>query len=189
MPFSTIGNNGRKRLLDLIKSNKFTFIMNGSHSDGTVAEAILIPSSVSESLLKGPNVSTFSISRSTIGSNDFTGFVQLIRSNNCLESAIPGLSLLLIFHAFGHESLLLSLLASMYSRINESESSCNSKSIQSGIPISREYLHVDMTIGYCASKFSFYSTAELCCLDRNLLYTLLSASLLRLENEDVLLPR
>jgi hypothetical protein len=77
----------------------------------------------------------------------------------------------------------------MHSQFDESQSSFNSKSDQSGIPIWRDSLNIDVNIDYYASKFGFYSTAELCCLDRHLFHALLSSSSLRLESEDVLLTR
>jgi hypothetical protein len=107
MPFATIVNNGLKWMLDFMQSNKFTFIVNDSHFESTVAEGILISPFVDKSFLDDPSVSTFSISGSEIDSNDFVEFVQMFRSNNSFESTIPVLSLLSILRALEHELLSL----------------------------------------------------------------------------------
>jgi hypothetical protein len=135
MPFDTIVKNGLKRMLDFIKSNKFTFIVNGFHFESTVAETILISPFVYESLLQDPSVSTFCISSSKIDSNDFVEFVELFCLNNSFDSTIPVLSLLSIFRALSNESLSISLLALMHSQLGESQCSFNSRSDQSGIPL------------------------------------------------------
>jgi hypothetical protein len=163
--------------------------VNGFHFESTVAEAILISSFIYESLLQDPSVSTFCISSSKIDSNDFVEFVQLFRLNTSFNSTIHVLSLLSIFRALGNESLSISLFALMHSQLDESQSSSNSKSDQSGILLWIESLNVDVNIDYCVFKFGLYSTAELCCLDLSLLHALLSSSSLRLENEDVLLTQ
>jgi hypothetical protein len=176
-------------MLDFIKSNKFTFIVNGFHFENTVVEAILISPLIYESLRQDPSVSTFCISSSEIDSNDFIEFVQLFHLNINFDSTILVLSLLSIFRALGNESLSISLLTLIHSQLDESQSSFNSKLDQSRIPFWRESLNIDVNIDYCASKFGFYSTAELCCLNQHLLHALLSSSSLHLENENVLLTR
>jgi hypothetical protein len=108
MSFYTIANNGLKRMLDFIKSNKFTFIVNGFDFESTVVEAILISPFVYESLLQDPSVSTFCISSSEIDSNDCVDFVQLFRLNTSFDSTIHVLSFLSIFRALGNELLSLS---------------------------------------------------------------------------------
>jgi hypothetical protein len=166
-------------------------IINRYHFESTVAEAILISPAVDETLHGDPSVSTFSISSSEIDSNDFVQFVELFRSNESYESTIPAVSLLSIFRVLGNESLSLLLLASMHSRISESESgstsTSNSKTDPTRMPICPECLKFDVNIEYCASEFTFYSAAELGCLDRSVLHALLSSSSLCLENEDSLL--
>jgi hypothetical protein len=112
LPFYTIVENGLKHMLDLLKSNTFTLIVNGYHFESTVAEAILILPAVYETLLQDPSVSTFSISGSEIDSKDF---VQLFRSNESIEFTVPSLSLLSLFRLLGNESLSLLLLTSMHS--------------------------------------------------------------------------
>jgi hypothetical protein len=134
MPFYTIVNNGLKRMLDFIKSNKFTFTVNGFHFESTITEAIVISPFVYESLLQDPSVSTFCISSSEIDSNDFVEFVQLFHLNTSFDSTIPVLSLLSIFRALGNESLSISLLTLIHSQLDELQSSFNSKSNQSKIP-------------------------------------------------------
>jgi hypothetical protein len=128
LPFDTIVENGLKHMLDFVKSNSFTFIVNGYHFESTVAEAILISPAVYETLLQDPSVSTFSISDSEIDSKDFVQFVQLFHSNKSIESTVPALSLLSIFRLLGNESFSLLLLTSMHSRISESESESESVS-------------------------------------------------------------
>jgi hypothetical protein len=59
MLLETMVRNGPKRMLDFMKTNKSTFIVNNSHFESTVAEATLTSSSIYESLLEDPSISTF----------------------------------------------------------------------------------------------------------------------------------
>jgi hypothetical protein len=187
-PFYAIMETGLKRMLEFVKSDCFTFTVNGEYFESTIAEAVLISPAVCDILRRDAGMRSFVISSSDIESNDFGSILGFVRSFDTVMSKDRTLRLLSIFNILGNDQLSFLLLASM----NLSNSKAIIESIQLKhvaplLAVRRNMLSCDANIEYGASEFSFYSTDSLRCLSRNALPTLLSSESLRLENEDFLL--
>jgi hypothetical protein len=187
-PFYAIVETGLKRMLDFVKSDCFTFVVNGEHFESTVSEAILISPTVCDLLRRDAGTRSFIISSSDIESNDFSlilGFVRLFDTILSKDRIFP---LLLIFNILGNDQLSFLLLASMnLSNSKTLMERIEPKAVIPCLTIRQDILSSDTNIEYCASKFSLYSIDTLRCLSRNVIHTLLSSESLRLENEDLLL--
>jgi hypothetical protein len=116
-------------MVEFVKSESFTFIVNGDHFEGSVAEAVLVSLAVSDLSRQDSSVHSFCFSDSTLNSHDFSWILKTVCSHLCDISKDHELSLLSIFRDLGNESLALLLLASMNLLPSASQSSSNSNSM------------------------------------------------------------
>jgi hypothetical protein len=187
-PFYAIVETGLKRMFEFVKSDCFTFVVNGQQFESTIAEAVLISPAVCDLLRRDTSARSFVISSSDIESNDFGLVLQFVRSFDTILSKDRALSLLTVFNILGNDQLSFVLLASM--NLSKSKSVLDSTQSQPVVPllgVKQAISSCDETIEYCASTFSNYSTDALRSLSRNALHILLSSESLRLDNEDLLL--
>jgi hypothetical protein len=175
-------------MLEIVKSDCFTFVVNGEHFESTVAEMVLISPTVCDLLRHDAGARSFVISSFNIESNDFGSILGFVRSFDTVLSKDRALPLVSIFNILGNDQLSFLLLASM--NLSHSKAVLEShqpKPVSPLLAVRRDILSCDATIDYCASEFSSYSTDALRYLSWNALHTLLSSESLRLENEDFLL--
>jgi hypothetical protein len=177
-PFYAIFQASVDRLLEFLKSDPFTFLVNGKEFESTVAEAIAISPAAFETLRANPLNRGFSITSESIESADFDPFLDFIR---CREPVrLPrGRALLFISlcSSLGNDDLGLSLLSSLH-RLPSDSASGNSGG-RAAI--------CEATIDECASQFYSYSADDLRFVDRQTLHRLLSSDALVIESEDWLL--
>jgi hypothetical protein len=157
-------------MLEIVQSDRFTFVIHGSEFPSTVAEAVLFSSKVYDSLRSDVGSREFTISDETIDPALFGAFIQFARSRDCpdlpREQAICFLSLCRIL---GNEALATALLASL--------------ALASAEAVSLR----DCSIDYCACNFSNFSVEQLRSLDKSMLHNVLNSPSLRLNSEDDLL--
>jgi hypothetical protein len=171
-PLEALLHANLDRLMEFLKTDAFTFSVNGGEFACTVAEAILISPAVCDALQANPMNTNFSIASASIQPSDFGDFLAFARSRDCprlpRERAAAFLS---ISTQLGNGPLALALLSSL------------------GAPAASAKRKVigEIAIDDCASQFYCYSADDLRLLDRQTLHRLLSSPSLTIESEDCLL--
>lgn len=183
--FNAIWQDGLTRLFDVVKSDIFTFIVNGSHFESTVAEAVVLSPAVYEILRRDASERTFTISDSGIEVNDMKCILAFIHSKESSQLCeMHQLSLLSLFRSLGNDRLSLNLLRWNCSRLTSDVQSDFDPKIDSRLD---HFMIFDNLIDSCASQFYCYSVETLSRLGKGILDNLLSSPSLRIENEDMLL--
>jgi hypothetical protein len=175
-PLYAILQSSMDRLLAFLKSDSFTFLVNGETLESTVAEAISISPRVFELLSANPLNQSFSITSDLIQSADFGLFLSFSRCRDLVR--IPRsriLSFVSICGLLGNEQLSLALLSSLTPLSREPGTKGKGPAICEG------------TVEECASQFYSYSADNLRFVDRQTLHRLLSSEFLLIESEDWLL--
>jgi hypothetical protein len=175
-PFYAIVEDGLNHMLEFMKSDCFTLVLNGEHFESTFAEAVLISPVIYDILRRDAGTRSFIVSSFDIESNDFSLILGFVRSFDTVMSNDRALPLLSIFNILENDQLSFLLLSSM----NLSNSKAVIELIQpkAVAPVLAgrwDILSCNANIEYCASEFSFYSTNALRCLSRNALHTFLSS--------------
>jgi hypothetical protein len=182
-PFAAVLQDGANRMLEVIKSDPFTFLVNGVDFASTVAEAVLLSDKVYDQMLLNPFTRLFEVSIATISSADFGLFLSFLRSGaTMVDGRDQALRFLSISSALSNAVLSSFFLSSLcpsgstpLSRVGEGES---------------DFDFDCFGVDWCASRFFCYSREELASLariDREFLHRLLSSENLRVESEDSLL--
>jgi hypothetical protein len=115
-PFYAILQNGLERMFSVLKSDNFTFVVNGQVFESTVAEAVLLSPKVHETLRLDPDSRTFVISSDIIDSSSFRFLLELIRCHAFDElNEDKQLSVLSLCSLLENEHLTLVLLSSFHS--------------------------------------------------------------------------
>jgi hypothetical protein len=97
-PFHAIIENGLQRMLEIVKSDSFTFVVNGDQIQSTVVEAALLFPAVCGLLQHDARTLSFVISSSDIESNDFVSILGFVRSFDTVLSKDRISQLLLIIN-------------------------------------------------------------------------------------------
>jgi hypothetical protein len=174
--------DGIDRLMDLIKHESFTFVVNGEKFESTIAEAITLSPAIHESMKPNPLQAMFEFPRDSVKSSDFVHLLEFARSRDCISlSHDRVVSFVSISGQLRNDRLTLSLLSSLHSVPPSPNSS-------SAAPAVRTIKAFDLaTVDECASQFSSYSIDELRLLDHQKPHGLLRSDCLALENENSLL--
>jgi hypothetical protein len=125
-PFYAIVETGLKRMVEFVKRNCFTFVVNGEHFESTIAEKVLISPAICDILRCDADAHSFAISSSDIESNDLSLILGFVRSFGTVMSKDQALPLLLICNILGNDQLSFLLLSLM----NLSKSKAVIESIQ-----------------------------------------------------------
>jgi hypothetical protein len=184
--FHAILQDGFDRLLELIPSDEFTFIVKGEELKITLFEAVLISPIISERLKTDPTNHVFHIESDEIEMKQFSAFVNFIRDREQFKlSEKDEIVILSICKLLGNDKLSILILGTFHCAVplkSLSSNNCESES--------SEMLNIyEMSVEDCASKFSLYSKDELEHLPKQILHSLLSSHSLRLESEDSLLQQ
>jgi hypothetical protein len=113
--------NGFERLLEVIKSDEFVFIINGESHKSTVLEVILISPNIHENLRSSPGSFTFCINDENITTKDFNRFLDFVHSRFLKGfSEDEQLSFVSISEVLGNDGLTFLLIESlrMISEVN-----------------------------------------------------------------------
>jgi hypothetical protein len=131
-PFHAVIHDGIDRLMDLMKHDSFTFVVNGEELESTIPEAVALSPTLHASLQSNPLLTTFEFARDSVNSSDFVDFLHFVRSRGSVT--IPRdrvLSFISISGQLGNERLALLLLSSL-----KSDSSVHSESQSQSLPSS-----------------------------------------------------
>jgi hypothetical protein len=165
-----------------LKSDPFTFIVNGHALETTLGEAIFISPIVFECLRVNPLNLSFTIASSAISSDDFRSFLEFAcRSTSFALPRARALSFLSICNLLGNEPLSLALLSSMKSEGRAIAALGIDEPAEKGKGI------CEATIDACASQLYSYSADDLRFVDHETLHRLLSSAYVKIESEDWLL--
>jgi hypothetical protein len=177
-PFHAVLHDGIDRLLEMIQSEDFMFLVKGQEVKSTIAEAVLISPIIFEKLKMNPMDPTFSFVSDEISPKQLEQFLALIRDHNCEShnfSMKDELDFLSVCKSFGNDRLSLIILCSVHSN---STSDIVSQKIE---------FDLEIDIDSCASQFSSYSIDEVRNLSKQTLHNFLSSQSLGIESEDSLL--
>jgi hypothetical protein len=195
--FFALLQDGFDRMLAVVQSERFEFIVKGERFSSTLAEAVLLSPKVYEIFQVDPSIRTFTISEEDksgeIETSSFKKFLECVHFRDFQQfSQSDELSFLSICRMLGNERLAFLFLASpnlqssSTSISTSTSTSSNTNSISSDIMLSLISAS-EATIDYCASKFHCYSIDEIGRLDKQTLHHVLGSSSHRVESEDQLL--
>jgi hypothetical protein len=190
-PFHAILQDGLERVLDVVKSDNFSFIVKGRVFISTIAEATLFSPKVHEMLRSDPSVRSFDISAEddNIDVSLFSLFLEIARNYDCPSiEENKKLCLLSLCRAIGNERLALVFLSWFCSTGSESESVIGSSSSGSATTTAKIVGFCNANIDSCASQFHSYSIDTLHSLDQRTLHSLLRSRSLHIKTEDDLWP-
>jgi hypothetical protein len=182
LAFEALLHANLDRVLEFLKTNAFTFSVNGDEIVCTVAEAILISPSVCDALQANPRNTNFSVASASIQSVDFGDFLAFARSLD--YSRLPRkrmTAFISISTQLGNDPLAIALLSSL----GPTAVSANASAVDDST--AKPKLFSEMAIDECASQFHSYSAEDLRLLNRRMLHSLLSSPLLTIESEDCLI--
>jgi hypothetical protein len=163
--------DGLSRMLEVVKSDDFTFHVNGQTFSNTLAEAVLVSSKVYQSLHSDPSIRTFTINDTSVDQSCFSEFLEFVRGRDfCTLSTNTALLFLPLCRSLGNEHLALVLLMSFLST--------------SGVTT---FPFFEVNIDNCASQFHSYSIDTLRLLDKQTLHSLLGSPSLKVKTEDAFL--
>jgi hypothetical protein len=201
LQFYSLLQEGVDRMLSVVQSDKFEFIVKGDRFSSTLAEAVLISPKVYEIFQTDQSIRTFTICEEgknqtetkteTVESSSFKTFLECFHLHDFQKlSQSEELSFLSICRILGNERLAFLILASLNSHSTSTSTSSSSSSSSSSISpdiLLNLISSSEATINYCASKFESYSIDEIVRLDKQTLHHVLGSSSLRVESEDHLL--
>jgi hypothetical protein len=180
-PFYAILEDGLERMSKFVKSDSFTFVVNGEACETTVAEAVLFSPKVDDLLRSDPTIRAFEITDDGVNKKSCAEFLRLVYSRDFQGlTRATCLSYLSLCRFLGNERLSVVLLASLAS-VSTSDSPPGSGNAGQTIQFK------DADIDSCASRFYSYPVDALQRLDRETLHRLFKSRSLRVENEDKLL--
>jgi hypothetical protein len=165
-------------MLSIVKSEIFTFVINGQYFESTVAEIVLLSPTIHEILRSNPTHHTFVILNDTIDSSSFNLILQFVHSRDCFDlSNDKTLTVLSLCCLLGNERLVFFLLSSFVAHS------------KSDISIFTNFCDefYDLNIDYCSSQFYSYLINQFRCLNKQTLHNILSSHSLQIDIEDVLL--
>jgi hypothetical protein len=163
--------DGLSRMLEVVKTDDFTFYLNGQAFASTLAEAVLISPKVYQLLHSDSSIRTFTLKDAAVDQSCFSDFLELVRGRDLPAlSADTALLFLPLSRLLRNEGLALVLLMSLLSP----------SSATAVAPC-------EANIDNCASKFHSYSVDTLRLLDKQTLHSLLDSPSLKIKTEDTLL--
>jgi hypothetical protein len=198
--FCALLQDSLRRMLSVVRSDKFHLVVNGESFGTTLAEAVLISPKVYELLQLDPAIRRFSIcsvdDSLSVDSSSLKAFLECVHLRDFFDlSRSNEFTFLTICRLFGNERLAFLFLASLSlisppgSATTSTSSSSLGSTSSSEVSISCEVLvnlisSSQATIDYCASKFYRYSVGEIRHLDKHTLHLLLQLGSLRITSED-----
>jgi hypothetical protein len=162
--------------------------VNGEVFESTIAEAVLLSSTIYESLQSDRGVRTFQIADDAIEANSFRDFLNLCRKRECSPlHHDTSLTFLSLCGLLGNERLSLVILASLGEvSASNSNSSLGLDSHSGSNVCGRSNAFMNLDIDHCALQFHCYSTELLRHIDKHTLHRILGSPSLRIDSEDAL---
>jgi hypothetical protein len=178
--------NGLERLLEVLQTDEFMFIVNGESQKSTVLEAVLISPKIHENLRSSPGSCTFCINDENITAKDFSRFLDFIHSRVFKGfSREEQLSFVSICELLGNDGLTFLLIESL--RMISEENGERREETSGTISDSKEVYLSEIDVNHCASNFHFYSIELLRRLSKETLHNIFKSPFLKLVDEDELL--
>jgi hypothetical protein len=188
-PFCGVFHDGIDRLIDIWKPEGFSIIVNGTELKSNVAEAVLLSPTIYEHLRHRPKERSFCFETDRVDPKTVRAFLGFgWGKSTWILSKDNELKFLLCCALLGNERLGMIVLNSMHA-----DEDVPGKGIVKGKDVSSETTLMGKLASFgalshsCASRFWSYSVAELRCMTKRTLHSLLSSSSLVLQSEDALL--
>jgi hypothetical protein len=176
--------NGFERLLEVIQSDEFVFIINGESQKSTVLEAVLISPRIHENLPYSPGFCTFYINDENITTKDFNRFLEFVHSRVLKSfSREEQHSFISISELLGKDELTFLLIELQRIKSETKEGSFVTISNSD----SNEIEMKEIDVNHCASNFHFYSIELLRRLNKSTLHKIFESSFLKVVDEDAFL--
>jgi hypothetical protein len=185
-PFGGVFQDGIDRMLDIWKPESFSIFVNGTELKTSLGEAVLFSPKIYEYLRNKPAERSFSLEAGRVDPKTLAAFLGF--NWNKPLSKETGLTFLGCSALLGNGCLELLVLRSLHSDEGQSgKLQPKDKRGSSGPALLGRFANFGALVDSCASRFWSYSAAEVRCLSKPTLHSLLSSPSLSIESEDAFL--